>query len=306
MNNIAVKYAAFTTSRTPSVYYDTLEPMTETGKPWVVLVHGGAHTGHCWLGTPDGRPGWAQDIAARGYRVAVHDWPGSGRSASVPMAALDGETVCRGLAGLIDELDGSIVLVTHSISGAYGWRLIEMRGERLAAVVGVAPGGPGNIQPEPVILSRTANLVELQTSVRWSFDLNAALEPNDSLVRDKLLGASTRFPRQFVDQYQASLQTIAPRLIYERLNIDGSQIKIADTTNFRGKPILITTGEHDADHSREVDGAIANWLEEIGANVEFRFLSDHDINGNGHMVMLEDNSAEISAMIIQWIDDSIG
>ena len=31
-----------------------------------------------------------------------------------------GETVCRGLGGLIDALDGPVVLMTHSMAGAYG------------------------------------------------------------------------------------------------------------------------------------------------------------------------------------------
>ena len=34
-----------------------------------------------WLGTPDGRPGWAPELARRGHRVYTVDRPGHGRGA---------------------------------------------------------------------------------------------------------------------------------------------------------------------------------------------------------------------------------
>jgi pimeloyl-ACP methyl ester carboxylesterase len=46
----------------------------------VVLVHGGGGQGTDWMGTPDGRPGWFQYLAAEGYKVYVVDRPGHGRS----------------------------------------------------------------------------------------------------------------------------------------------------------------------------------------------------------------------------------
>ena len=111
----------------PPVYYDVVAPKDRSGgrsggrsgRPWLVPVHGGAHTGSCYLTTADGRPGWAHVFADRGFPVAVPDWPGSGRSAPVPLDALGGETVCRGLAGLLETLDGPVVLMTHSMSGVF-------------------------------------------------------------------------------------------------------------------------------------------------------------------------------------------
>ena len=54
------------------------------GKPPVVMVHGGGHTGTCYLATPDLRPGWAPRFAAAGRNVFVPDWPGHGRSPMRP------------------------------------------------------------------------------------------------------------------------------------------------------------------------------------------------------------------------------
>ena len=46
----------------------------------IVLVHGGGGQGLDWMGTPDGRRGWAQVLLEQGYRVYVVDRPGHGRS----------------------------------------------------------------------------------------------------------------------------------------------------------------------------------------------------------------------------------
>src|SRR5215471_3072640 len=46
----------------------------------MMLVHGGGGQGLDWMGTPDGRRGWAQILLEEGYRVYVVDRPGHGRS----------------------------------------------------------------------------------------------------------------------------------------------------------------------------------------------------------------------------------
>jgi pimeloyl-ACP methyl ester carboxylesterase len=294
----------------PAVYFDELVP-AETRGPPMVLVHGGAHTGACYLATADGRPGWAYAFAEAGHRIVVPDWPGSGRSGKLPLAELTGEAVCAGLAEVIESVVESArapaVLVTHSMSGVYGWRLTEMLGPRIAAVVGVAPGPPGNIQPEPKVVARTADHVEVQAlSLTWRVPLARPLEADDRLVNQKLVGTSTRFPRDRLGAYRATLQPLAPRLLFERQNIDGAQIKIRDTSAFKGKPVLIVTGTDDIDHPRDVDAKVAEWLKGVGARVEYRYLADHGVGGNGHMMMLEDNSEEIAGMIAGWVAAKAG
>jgi pimeloyl-ACP methyl ester carboxylesterase len=137
--------AAFAPSD-PAVYYDILRPDPPSGRPPLVLVHGGGHTGACYLCTPDGRPGWAPLLAGLGYPVIVPDWPGVGRSGRIDPAQLTGEVVCDALGALIESLDEPCVLLTHSMSGAYGWRLLETHGRRIRALVGVAPAPPGSAQ----------------------------------------------------------------------------------------------------------------------------------------------------------------
>lgn len=299
--------SAGVTRSDPSVYFDVLTPRERSGRPWLVPIHGGAHTGTCYLNTADGRPGWAHVFADRGYPVAVPDWPGSGRSAPVPLDKLDGETVCRGIGGLLETLDGPVVLMTHSMSGAFGWRLLEKYGEKIIALVAAAPAPPGNIQAVAEIIERGADFVEVKAlELTWRMRLDQYWWPDDKVIEQKIVGPSTRFPRAARGTYAANLRPIAPRLIYERQNVEGSQIKVTDTSGFRGKPVLMVTGEHDIDHTREVDGAVAAWLTEAGAETVFHFLADHGVGGNGHMLMLEENSDEIANFIADWLDRTLG
>ena len=50
----------------------------------LVLIHGAAQTATNWMGTPDGRPGWADFFVGQGYTVYMIDQPARGRSAWQP------------------------------------------------------------------------------------------------------------------------------------------------------------------------------------------------------------------------------
>jgi pimeloyl-ACP methyl ester carboxylesterase len=268
-----------------------------------MMVHGGAHTGSCYLRTADGRPGWAHRFAEAGYRVAVPDWPGQGRSGHVPLADLTGAVVAAGLGGVIEALGGPVVLMTHSMSGAYGWRLLETHGAAIEAVVGVAPAQPGNIQAVPPVARETEDFVELAGQVVFPrLDKRAPALPSRVFVEKKLVGGSRHFPRPLMADYAASLLAIPPRLVYERLNIGGSQLKIGRTECLRGKRVLVLTGTDDLDHPRALDSAIVDWLNAAGARAEFRWLGDAGIEGNSHMLMLEDNSDAVARIILDWLD----
>ena len=66
------------------MYVEMRIPAKQTHPDPIVMVHGGTRSGTNWTGTPDGREGWAQYFARRGYAVYVVDQPGRGRSAYVP------------------------------------------------------------------------------------------------------------------------------------------------------------------------------------------------------------------------------
>jgi pimeloyl-ACP methyl ester carboxylesterase len=287
----------------PVTYFDVIEPTGDgSDKPPMFLIHGGAHTGACYLMTADGRPGWAHVFAQAGHRVVIPDWPGSGRSGHVPTNDLTGETVVAGLGKALIALGKPAVVMTHSMSGPYGWRLLEQYGDHVAKIVAVAPGPPGNIQAAATIASETPEKLEVRGTTSYTLDRTAPFVASPGFVESKLIGKSTQFPREYAARYAASLQPIGPRLLQERLNIAEAQMKVTDFSKYRDKRALVLVGTDDVDHPRELDVRIADWLNENGAEADFCFLGDRGVNGNGHMLMIERNSNAIAELILSWVE----
>ena len=66
------------------VYVEVLAPK-DVRRPYpIVLIHGAAQTATNWMGTPDGRKGWAEYFVEQGYVVYMIDQPMRGRSAAHP------------------------------------------------------------------------------------------------------------------------------------------------------------------------------------------------------------------------------
>ena len=286
----------------PSVYFDRLAPAGASARPPIVMIHGGAHTGACYRLTADGRPGWADVMAARGYEVIVPDWPGCGRSGYVPSGELTGEIVCAGLGALLLSLDRPAVVMTHSMSGAYGWRLLEQYGDKIDRLVGIAPGPPGNIQDAPIVVAEGEGFVEVEKAIRMRLDLNSPYVGPPAFVKRKLIGDSTHFPWESFDAYAGTLNPVPQRLLYQRMNVRDSQLKVSDFSKFKDKGVLVMTGSADSEHPRDWDGAIVDWLNRNGARADFIFLSDRSISGNGHMIMMEDNSDALIGIVADWLE----
>ena len=110
------------------MYVEYMVP-SRVRKPFpIVLVHGGGGQGLDWMGTPDGRPGWFQYLAAEGYRVYVVDRPGHGRSPLHPTCTA---------ASRAREHDGGAAGQLHS-AGARQHRQVPAQPH---AVAGSGQGG---------------------------------------------------------------------------------------------------------------------------------------------------------------------
>lgn len=286
-------------TRRHPVYVDRFfPPSAAAGRLPLVMLHGGGHTGTCWMATPDGRAGWAPIFAAGGRDVFVADWPGHGRS---PMAAdfagLGTEDIARALLAVLEDV-GPAILVTHSAAGPIGWWMAEQRPDLVAAIVGIAPGPPANLLPD--LPGDPAAILVLKDDESVGCPVYA---PEDRPVwfGEAFAAAywanAPRFPQAGLAAYLRSIVPESARVLNERFNIGGRGLRIRDPANVAGRPILIVTGDHDRRHPRAVDGATAAYL---GAT--FLWLPDHGITGNGHMMMIEDNSDAIARLIGQWLD----
>jgi pimeloyl-ACP methyl ester carboxylesterase len=66
------------------MYVEVLTPRHPRSRYPLVLIHGAAQTATNWMGTPDGRPGWADYFVGQGYTVYMVDQPARGRSPWLP------------------------------------------------------------------------------------------------------------------------------------------------------------------------------------------------------------------------------
>jgi pimeloyl-ACP methyl ester carboxylesterase len=283
------------------IFYDELGP-AGAGHSTIVLVHGGVFSGSCYLTTPDGRPGWAYDFVRHGYRVVVPDWPGVGRSSSVPPDEVDGRAVARALGALLEHLGQRTVLLVHSMSGPYGFRLLETHGHLIRALIAVAPGPPGNIQPVSEAVRMTETEIEMAKPYgNVVIPRTGVWRPTREFAIRKLIGASTRFDPDHLPGLLAQTVPIPVQLLMGRANLRGAQLVVERRDRFEDKPVLVLTGENDTDHPREADLATVKWLRGLGADVDYNFLSEHGVHGNGHMLMSEDNSSEIADIAATWL-----
>lgn len=271
-------------------------------KSTIVMIHGAAHTGACYKTTPDGRQGWAYNFAEEGYEVILIDWPGTGRSGYVNPQELTGEFIVNAIAELLKILNTKVILFTHSMSGPYGWMLLEKAGECIKQLIAVSPGAMGNIQSVPEILSQTDDSLDVVMGpIKYDLSLKNNFVCSKDYSMKKFIGESKLFPMEYFDNYFASIIPMPPRLIHDRLNINGSQMKMSELFKAGDTKVSIVVGTDDADHPYELDVKIHEFLVKLGVKSEFIWLGDYGIEGNGHMMMLESNSEKIAKFIIEKI-----
>jgi hypothetical protein len=74
-------------------------------------------------------------------------------------------------------------------------------------------------------------------------------------------------------------------------------------TNLRNIPVAIFSSE--ASYHASYDHCTAQYLAQAGVKNSFIRLADRGIRGNGHMMMLEKNNAEIAAVMSRWMEKTI-
>ena len=298
----------------------------------LVLIHGGAQTANTWLTTPDGRQGWADWFVDRGWVVYVVDQPARGRSAWQPghdgalaplpvrhverlftasadyddwpqgklhtqwpggdgrghpgdpafdqfyaaqtpwMGRVESETaVSAAGAALLDRI-GPAILVTHSQAGAFGWLLADARPDLVKAIVAVEPFGPPH---------RDDSSAKNVPDRLWGLTLTPLTYAPSVTVDD---------PVKFEQQASAG-----PGLQGGWLQQEPARRLV----NLGDVPVLVVTGE--ASYHAGYDHCTVAYLAQAGVQVEHMQLLDHDVRGNGHMMMMELNNLQIAELINAWL-----
>lgn len=205
--------------------------------------------------------------------------------------------VARAMAALLDEV-GPSVLVAHSAAGPLAWWLAEQRSDLVVAIVAIAPGPPANLlEPlpdNPEIIRRWNNDTRKGCPVHSPPDQPVVV---DAAFVSSFWADSPRFPRHALQAYSASIVAESPNILNERFNIGGRGLAVTDAALVAQRPILVMTGEHDLRHPKEVDQGVARYFK-----ADFDWLPARGVLGNGHMLMVEDNSQALADDIAQWLD----
>jgi pimeloyl-ACP methyl ester carboxylesterase len=298
----------------------------EVTRPYpVVMIHGGGQTGTCFTTKPDGGEGWAQAFARSGFAVYVIDepgrgrsplppdagalqpvfaaetaeklftacshyrlwpraelhtqWPGSGRrgdpifdryyASQTPQlrdhAAME-QTACEAIGALLREI-GPAILLSHSQGGPRGWRVADRHPNLVKGILAIEPMG---------------------RPFYWTTELATVFGiPPETVCHPYGLAIGPL-------TYEPKADPAA--LIQWRTPESAGRRRLA---NLAGVPVTLVSGE--ASYHRASDVEMSEFLTAMGVEHRLMNLEDLGIRGNGHMMMLEENSDQIAQALIEEI-----
>jgi pimeloyl-ACP methyl ester carboxylesterase len=304
----------------------------------VVMWHGGGQTGTNFLGTPDGRKGWADYFLERGYAVYVVDQPARARSGyftevygetrrpntsamsrrftapaganEYPQAKHHTQWPGKGVPGdpVFDQFFASQVEdmrdvgVIEKLNRDAGVALLDKIGAAILLTHSQSgPFGWGIADARP-------NLVKGVLAV----------EPNGPPFHEAVM---TGAPDWFKDGPLARPWGITRGPInYSPAAADAKDLGMSrqaapagpdllrcwlqggsarSLPNLTGIPILIVVSE--ASYHAPYDHCTSLYLTQSGVKNDFVRLPEAGIRGNGHMMMLEKNNLEIAALMERWL-----
>jgi len=326
------------------MYVEYLTPQKIMHPYPIVMIHGTAQTGSNFIGTPDGRPGWAHNFLARGYRVYVVDqvgrarsgadpqiygpymrftveqeeslftapekyklwpqaalhtqWPGGAGVAgnptfdqfyasqveSIASAVKTEELMFPADTALLEKIGPAIVL-THSQSGVFGFKLADSRPDLVKAHVAVEPNGPPFYD------------IDFKGGSDWFKDSDKVARAwgvaRIPLAYDPPAAAASEL--NLVRQEQAD----GPQLVRCWLQKDPAR----QLPKMKNVPTVIVTSE--TSFRATYDHCTSKFLSQAGVPNTHLRLEKTGLLGNGHMMMLEHNSAVIAGAIGNWLEANI-
>ncbi len=316
------------------MYVEVLVPKKITHAWPLVLFHGAAQTATNWLGTPDGRKGWADYFVEQGYVVYMVDQPARGRSQYVP------------------KVNGDLMNFSAEVE-QFQFTDPEEKGTWPQAKLHTQwPGdGPGKGKKgDPVfeafyrtqVASLASNIETQQLVQKASVALldkigpaiivtHSQAGPFTWLIADarpKLVKgliaiepSGPPFQNTVTSNAKARAWGVADiALTYAPAVTDPAQISIVQQAepdkpgtfrcilqaeparqlpNLAGIPTVIITAP--ASYHSVYDNCTSKYLTQAGVKNELIYLDQRGILGNGHMMMLEKNNLEIAALLDKWI-----
>jgi|SoiMetStandDraft_2_1073263.scaffolds.fasta_scaffold05157_2 pimeloyl-ACP methyl ester carboxylesterase len=323
-----------------AMYVEVMVPRQVRSPYPIVFLHGAGQTGVDWLQTPDGRPGWAYNFLEMGYVVYLQDFPARGRSQYVPgidgtpgqlnlnirtapnleetftamatrgnypqakkhtqwpgsgrmgdkvfddftktqvqfLAGGRQETLTRDAnVALLDMINTPVILLTHSQGGAFGWLVADARPNLVKAIVTLEPAAPPIRGVDNAKVAYTGG-----GGLSWGV-------ANSPITYEPAVKDASEL-RTLLDEAAPSPDKVACYVQAE----PARKLK-----NLQSIPVLFMVGE--GSYHRIYDHCLAKWLNQAGVKTEYVEMEKVGLPGNGHMMMLEKNSADIAKYIGGWL-----
>lgn len=312
-------------------------PKNRTRPYPVVMIHGGGQTAANFLGTPDGRRGWADDFVANGYAVYVVDQSGRGRSGF--FGDLYGKTRKPNVANVQQRFTAPEIkklwpqAATHTQwpgSGTQGDPAFDaffasqvetIGSEALIEEINRAAGARllDRIGPAVLLVHSQAGVIGWSVADERPSLVKGilAIEPSGPPIHESLFKGA---PDYFADgpvtrpwgvtrgpmTYDPPVASADDLKLARQSAADGPGLvrcfmqaePARKLPRLAGIPILILTSE--ASYHAPYDHCTAKYLDQAGVRNTFVRLADHGIRGNGHMMMLEKNNLEVAAFLRRW------
>jgi pimeloyl-ACP methyl ester carboxylesterase len=323
------------------MYVEFRIPAKQTHPYPIIMVHGGTRSGANWTGTADGREGWAQYFARRGFAVYVVDQPGRGRSAYVadvygPPRFANAESAQQRYlqqekfklwpqAHLHTQWPGTGEMNDPATLQIIGSFLPEIPFPKSVAITHEAMLQLlDKLGPSIVLMhSQGGPIGWLAADARPDLvRAIVAVEPNGPPGRTvRFTGA----PDWFKDGTVELPYGLTPLPItYSPPVKDPSDIKwvredkpdspdlvtcwkqaepARQLPNLQRIPIALVTSE--ASYHAAYDHCIVRFLNQAGVKPTWIKLAEHGLKGNSHNMMQEKNSDEIAAVIHRWLEKTL-
>ena len=244
----------------------------------IVLLHGGGFSGAMWETTPDGRPGWLQILLGLGFTVYVVDNVERGRAGwcAVP-GVWPGDPIVR--------------------SAQEAWSLFRFgRTEDFPSRTSF----PGLRFPIDHLDTFTMGHIP-----RWLTTGEAALSTFEAVLQR--IGPCCVVTHSQGGEVAFRAAARHPSLVPCLVALEPSGFS-NDVAAFARRPVLVIAGDY-ADATplwvslTKRTEAFVTALREAGANADLWSLPTMGISGNSHMIMMDNNNAEIAEMLTGWILD---
>jgi len=314
-------------------YVEVLVPK-EVRRPYpLVLMHGNFVTAAQWMGTPDGRKGWADYFVEQGYIVYIMEQPMRGRSAAHPA---DGPT------RTLTVRDTEVQFTATATEGAWPQAKLHTqfpgdgpnKGRKgdpifdallagwVESIQSQAETQRRNKEAGAALLDRIGPAIVLTHSQAGAFGwliadarphlvkAIIAIEPYGPPFEAAVVGTGKARGWGLTDipiTYDPPAKDASEIAVEREAKPDGPDLFVCwmqkaparQLVNLKALPVMVMIAE--ASFHAVYDHCTAKYLGQAGVKTELIRLQDRGIRGNSHIMMIEKNNLDIARVVDDWL-----